>query len=183
MVGAMQGQKWFRISVAVTTALVLGACGASAPPKRKPAAVEPAAGGAYDFRSEGRIPPATAGEARVEPDVEEMAVSDSGLEVSEAEAPPDTAPRVAAPADSVADGFRIQVFASQDREVAETSRLAAADRLGVPAYMDLEGGMYKVRVGDYATRADADAALATLRKHYYPDAWVVAARIRVPRAR
>jgi hypothetical protein len=146
--------------------------------------VEPATSkGDYDFRREGKVPPPANGQAAAETDVEEMPLSDGGLEVSDAEAPPDTVAAVTAPADSVVDGFRIQVFASADRDVAQTAREAASQRLGVPAYLDLEAGVYKVRVGDYPSRDSASASLATLRSHYYPDAWIVPARINVPRAR
>jgi len=36
-------------------------------------------------------------------------------------------------------------------------------------------------VGDYVDRGVAEKALATVRSHYYPDAWIVPARVRVPR--
>jgi len=93
----------------------------------------------------------------------------------------DTTRESVAAADSLVDGFRIQVFATADREIAESARVAAGERLGVPAYLDLEGGVYKVRVGDYAARADADRVLATVRAHYYPDAWVVVSRVKAAR--
>jgi len=148
-------------------------------PSTRPAQSKPApasSGGTYDFRREGVIPPAT--DTRSESDVEEIAVSESALDVTEAEAPPDTA-RAAAPADSIVDGFRIQVFASADRGVAEETRGFAAERLGVPAYLDLENGTYKVRVGNYTSRDAADAALTRVRERY-PDAWVVPARVAAP---
>lgn len=135
----------------------------------------------YDFRSEGKLPPAGADKAPVEADVEEIPLTDGSLEVSEAEAPPRDTLQVAAPADSTTDGFRVQIFASADREVAENAARAVQQRLGVAAYTELEGGMYKVRAGDYLTRADAETALATMRRHYYPDAWIVATRVVVLR--
>jgi cell division protein FtsN len=171
------------VFLTVVVALALSSCGASSPPRRASAPAEPkATGRPYDFRSEGRIPPASAAETKEEPDVEEIPVADESLEVSEAEAPVDTTRRADAPVDSLVDGFRVQVFASQDRDVAENARGAAAQRLGVDAYLELEGGVYKVRVGNYAARADADAALQTIRRHY-PDAWLVRARVPAPRGR
>lgn len=136
----------------------------------------------YDFRSEGKVPPPPADATPVEPDVEEIPLSGGSLDVTDAEAPPPDTVRAPAPADSSAEGFRVQVFASADREVAENAARAAEQRLGVTAYTDLEEGMYKVRVGDYLRRPDAEAALATMRSHYYPDAWIVPARVRVPRS-
>jgi hypothetical protein len=112
-------------------------------------------------------------------------VSDTTLDVTDADAPRDSTARAAAPvvSDSTADGFRIQIFASADRDVAESARSAAATRLNLPCYLDLDGGVYKVRVGDYATRDAASAALPSVRGQYYPDAWVVPAKIKVPRTR
>ena len=172
--------------IAAGALLVLSAgCGASTPPRQGSARVEPASSkSGYDFRKEGQIPPSTGGSARPETDVEEIALEDSSsLQVSEADAPPDTTPKVSAPADSTGDGFRIQLFASADRDVAQNARDVAAQRLGVPAYLDLDGGVYKVRVGDYRRREDAAAALPSVRAQYYPDAWIVSARINVPRTR
>jgi len=170
-------------AVCALTAFI-AACGATAPAKQNSSRVEPAKGG-YDFKSEGKIPPPAGGSAHPEADVEEIAVSDTSLDVSEADAPRDTTPSAAAPvvADSSADGFRIQLFASADRDVAENARNVAASRLNMPAYLDLDAGVYKVRVGDYLTRDKAAAALPTVRAQYYPDAWVVPARVNVPKAR
>jgi hypothetical protein len=162
--------------------LVVMGCGATAPPRQGASRAEPASKGGYDFKKEGRIPPPAGGSAAPETDVEEIPISDAGIEVTEAEAPPDTA-RVSAPADSIAEGFRIQVFVSADRDVAQNARNVAAQRLGLPTYLDLDGGVYKVRLGDYATREDATRALAGVRSQYYPDAWITPARINISPAR
>lgn len=173
------------LQIAAVCALTafIAACGATAPAKQNSSRVEPKGG--YDFKSEGKIPPPAGGSARPEADVEEIAVSDTSLDVSEADAPRDTTPPATAPmvSDSTADGFRIQLFASADRDVAENARNVAASRLNMPAYLDLDSGVYKVRVGDYVTRDQASAALPTVRGQFYPDAWVVPARVNVPKAR
>jgi hypothetical protein len=159
--------------------VVLAGCGATAPAKKTTTRVEPAPSGSYDFRKEGKVPAPANGSAQPETDVEEVAVTDSNIDVSEVEAPPDTLTRPAPTATVAADGFRIQLFASADREVAQNARSVASERLGLPAYLDLEEGVYKVRVGDFAKREDAAAALSAVRGKYYPDAWIVAARVNV----
>jgi hypothetical protein len=168
------------IPLAVVAALV---CACAAQPRQKSAGTPERASASkpYDFRSEGKVPPPDA--APVEPDVEEMPMAGERVEVSEADVPPPPPPDTTAVlrADSTTDGFRIQVFATGDREVAENAASVAQQRLGLAAYTDLEAGMYKIRVGDYLRRPDAEAALKTFRSHYYPDAWIVPARIRVPR--
>jgi hypothetical protein len=115
-----------------------------------------------------------------EPDIEEIGVSETAIDVTDAEAPPDTA-RVPAPQDTLIDGFRAQVFATADREIAENAARVATERLRLPSYVELDGGVYKVRVGDFATRPEADEALASIRRQY-TDAWVVPSKIRARRA-
>jgi hypothetical protein len=175
--------SFLKITGALVLIALVAACGATAPPRQTSSRVEPAKGG-YDFKSEGRIPAPAGGSAQPQADVEEIAVGDTSLDVSEADAPRDsTPPASTVVADSTADGFRIQVFASADRDVSQNARNVAAERLGIPAYLDLDAGVYKVRVGDYLRRDDAAAALPSVRAQYYPDAWVVPARIHVPRSR
>ncbi len=168
--------------VSISLLLVLAGCGASAPAKQTTGRVEPASSGqGYDFRKEGKIPSPAGGSAQPETDVEEMAIADSSLDVSEADAPPDTViapvPEAAA---AVVDGFRIQLFATADRDVAQNARAVAAERLGIPVYLDLDGGVYKVRAGDFVRREDANAALPAVRGQFYPDAWVVPAKVNIP---
>ncbi|HXV14602.1 MAG TPA: SPOR domain-containing protein [Candidatus Krumholzibacteria bacterium] len=144
----------------------------------RPASVERASDrNPYDFRSEGKIPPLSPSDAPNEPDVEEMGITETAIESSDAEAPPDTAARAPEPTDTLVDGFRVQVFASADREIAENAARGAQERLGLASYVELDGGVYKVRVGDYAARAQADQALAAVRRHY-ADAWIVPSKVR-----
>ncbi|HEX5131852.1 MAG TPA: SPOR domain-containing protein [Candidatus Krumholzibacteria bacterium] len=171
-----------RREIAIAASFVMLAGCAAAPRNTTSKPPEPASDERpYDFKQEGRVP-APASSTPVEADVEEIPLSSGGLDVSDAEAPPPDTTAAARP-DSTADGFRVQVFASADREVAQNAARVAEERLGLPAYVDLEAGMYKVRMGDYLQRPAAEAALGTLRSHYYPDAWIVPARVRVPRTR
>src|SRR5262245_50270001 len=153
--------------VLITTlaAAAIAACAGNAPPsgQPKPAKQPPVERASkdkpYDFRAEGTIPPLKPDDAANEPDVQEIGVSDSAdIDVSDAEAPPvAAAPAPAEPA--LIDGFRVQVLATGDRDIADNAAREAQSRLGIPAYVDLDGGVYKVRAGDFATRAEADQAL------------------------
>ena len=118
--------KWLilRCCAVVVSCVALAGC-ATAPsaPAAKSVPVERATDAKpYDFRSEGKIPPPT--DVPNEPDIEEIGVSESAIDVTDAEAPPDTA-RQAAPEDTLIDGFRAQVFATADREIAENSARVA----------------------------------------------------------
>jgi SPOR domain len=169
-----------RYCAVVVSCVSLAGCATAPPsaPSAKPVPVERATDAKpYDFRSEGKIPPTT--DVPNEPDIEEIGISESAIDVTDAEAPPDTA-RQAAPEDTLIDGFRAQVFATADREIAENAARVATERLKLPSYVELDGGVYKVRVGDFATRPEADDALVAIRRQY-TDAWVVPAKIRARR--
>jgi len=85
-------------------------------------------------------------------------------------------------------GFRIQIFASASIDEANLAKQLAAQSIVTDSlYIVYDPPVYKVRVGDYPTRLDANRALASVIHHGYPDAWVVTDRItqrtivRVPR--
>jgi len=74
-------------------------------------------------------------------------------------------------------GFRIQVFASGELEKAKLFKDKANSETGLPAYIDFEGGLYKVRIGDFGSRDEAATARARLTD-LYPDCWIVKTTIR-----
>ena len=88
------------------------------------------------------------------------------------------------------DGYRVQVFSSNSRDSAERVRAqalswwqgGARDRAGAPASLDARvvylQPYYRVRLGAFATREEADAALRLVRDEF-PEAFLVADRVTV----
>lgn len=81
------------------------------------------------------------------------------------------------------EGFRVQVFTSSNRDTAERVRSEAVrwwegaqSSPGAPATMEVIVGYqqpyYRVRMGAFATRAQADEALILVRSRY-PEAFLV----------
>jgi hypothetical protein len=167
-----------RTAWALAAIWILAGCASTAPPARKAPAARASDAAPYDFKREGTVPAVTEADARAEVDaaIEETPVTQETIEVSDTEAPPPDTTRAAAALDSMADGFRVQVFASADRDVAENARAVAEQRLRMPGYLELEAGVYKVRVGDFPARAAAEASLAAVRREY-ADAWIVPSRV------
>lgn len=134
----------------------------------------------YQFESEGQAPPPTAGETRREVDhidvFEETPVTKEPIEV-ETVAPVALPPEIA---DSmmVGPGYRVQVFATGTQATADIHLHEAETRLGVPAYVELVDGMYKVRVGDCRSREEAEQLLGHCRGAGYTDAWIVSTDVR-----
>jgi len=75
-------------------------------------------------------------------------------------------------------GFRIQIFATANIDEANAMKMAAAQRVTEDSiYVVFDPPLYKVRLGDFQTRVEANQRLATLVEKGFPDAWVVSDRI------
>ncbi len=80
--------------------------------------------------------------------------------------------------EEVLQGFRIQIFASPRIDEATLAKQAAAQLITTDSlYIVFDPPVYKVRVGDYPTRLEANRALASIVQKGYPDAWIVTDRI------
>jgi len=69
--------------------------------------------------------------------------------------------------------WRVQVYATQDRALADRKAKEAADRLGIASHIAWEGGQYKVRLGDFATEAEAQELRDRAVRSGYPGAFRV----------
>lgn len=84
--------------------------------------------------------------------------------------------------EEAAQGFRVQIFASSSIDEANAAKTVAEEKvLRDSIYIVYDPPVYKVRVGDYATRFEANQHLTRLVNIGYPDAWVVADRIALRR--
>jgi hypothetical protein len=80
--------------------------------------------------------------------------------------------------EEVRQGFRIQIFASPRIDEATLAKQTAAQLITTDSlYIVFDPPVYKVRVGDYPTRLEANRALASIVQNGYPDAWIVTDRI------
>lgn len=128
----------------------------------------------------GKAADAAPTEVPVEETLSSFDRAEGGGQVSEprreASARPPSGPAaVPAPPPSPAGEWFVQVFAGRDREAAElvARQLRARNH---PVRLDAEregsGSLYKVRVGAYANRDEADRAAEVLRREGSSGAWV-----------
>lgn len=78
------------------------------------------------------------------------------------------------------EGFRVQLFATQDIEKATLEKKEAEfsfteDR--VPVYIEFDSPMYKVRIGDCATRDEAEQLRELARRKGYSTSWIVKTKV------
>ena len=76
-----------------------------------------------------------------------------------------------------APAWRVQIFASDQREEAERVSREAAAALGAPGSVERDGSLFKVRLGRFATEVEAQALRERAIRAGYPGAF----RIRTPR--
>ena len=77
----------------------------------------------------------------------------------------------------IPNGFRIQCFASSQIERIRAEQKSLETKLNYPVYIIFASPYYKLHVGDFTTREEADNALAKIKELGYSDAWVVRSKI------
>jgi hypothetical protein len=91
-----------------------------------------------------------------------------------AAAPSGTEP--AAAAEQGGPRFRIQILASSQIDMVRREKVRAEETIDLPVSMASDQSLFKLYVGDFRTRAEAEAVLPTVRGMGYNDAWIVTTR-------
>jgi hypothetical protein len=78
--------------------------------------------------------------------------------------------------------YRVQVFTSRLYSEAARERELAEEIFNLPIYLDYEVPYYKLRVGDFELRDEAEDMLAELKNLGYSNAWVARVILRVREA-
>ena len=110
----------------------------------------------------------------------DMIEPDSGSAIPDADSAPSTyVPAGTGSGGDAALAYRVQVYSFIDLDAAEAARDRVERYLADwshRVYLEEEGGNYKIRVGDFTDKADADLLRDRLRREGYPDAWTVPIR-------
>lgn len=70
-------------------------------------------------------------------------------------------------------GYRVQIFAAADELAARVMENKARFQFDVPVYLSYDPPNYKIRVGNFTAKNDADDMRKAARRKGYRDAWVV----------
>lgn len=74
-------------------------------------------------------------------------------------------------------GYRVQAVTDVSPLAAWRQADVLREKVGLPVEIQWENGVYKVRVGSFVSRGDADPLLAQVRE-VHPDAWVISTVVR-----
>ena len=75
------------------------------------------------------------------------------------------------------EGFRVQIFATQDRNKADQLQKELALKFDEKIYIIFEAPNYKLRIGDFLDRNDAEILRMRLVSSDFPSSWIVRTRI------
>jgi hypothetical protein len=78
------------------------------------------------------------------------------------------------------EGFRVQIFAGLDSINAMIKARQCRNVTTDSVYLFKEKALFKIQIGDYPYRYQADSAKMNLRKNGFPDAWVVKSLVLIP---
>ncbi|MCA9741954.1 MAG: SPOR domain-containing protein [Deferribacteres bacterium] len=80
-------------------------------------------------------------------------------------------------------GYRIQIYQTENAQEARDFQQDAFLRLDIDAYVSYDNPYYKVRIGDFTSRYDAEEFLTTLEGRGYKTAWIVRTLVVNPAAK
>ncbi|NLW32005.1 MAG: SPOR domain-containing protein [Fibrobacter sp.] len=72
--------------------------------------------------------------------------------------------------------YRVQVFASSQIETIREKKKSLENKIDLPLFIAFDTPFYKLYVGDFKKRTQAEAVLPEIKKLGYTDAWVVSTR-------
>jgi len=76
-------------------------------------------------------------------------------------------------------GFRVQLLSVSDMDRAQEEKKKALFKFNARVYLEFESPLWKLRVGDFKTRKEADALRKEAVGLGYPDTWVVQTLVNV----
>lgn len=128
--------------------------------------------------------------AKMNEDFDPLTLQEPPLPIVARQSSSSAAPAVSLPAraDTAASGevmigYRIQILQTENAREARDAQKEAIFRLDADAYLSYNSPYYKVRIGDFATRHEAEDFMRIVMTRGYPGAWIVRTRINADKAK
>lgn len=93
---------------------------------------------------------------------------------------PDSVVQIKAPQvspDSTVQGYRIQVISTKDYEIAEGIRDSLIYQFGEEIYVVFDSPNYKVRVGNFTNRSEAEKIQQQIVQMGYKSTWIIRTKV------
>jgi len=78
---------------------------------------------------------------------------------------------------NINEGYRIQIFESTVSSIARAEAKRFQNILGDSVYIDFEAPLYKLRIGNFIERKNAERAIETIERLGAKDAWIIRTKI------
>ena len=75
------------------------------------------------------------------------------------------------------EGYRIQIFESTVSSIARAEAKRFQNILGDSVYIDFEAPLYKLRIGNFIERKNAERVIETIERLGAKDSWIVRTKI------
>ena len=79
--------------------------------------------------------------------------------------------------DIMVEGYRVQVYTTQNIIEADSILYLADSLFNGEAYLQFDAPLYKIRIGNLKSRANAEALQIATRKNGFPRSWVLRTRV------
>ena len=79
--------------------------------------------------------------------------------------------------DSIVDGFRIQVVSTNDLNLANSMANEIKEKFSFQAYIIFDSPNYKLRLGDFNSRKNAELIKKDLVKNGYNKSWIIRTKV------
>ena len=79
--------------------------------------------------------------------------------------------------DSIIDGYRIQVTSTNNLDFANSLSIKIKEKFNYETYIIFDSPNYKLRVGNFASRSNAENVRINLINHGYKKSWIIRTKI------
>ena len=79
--------------------------------------------------------------------------------------------------DSIMDGYRIQVASTNDLDFANSLSTKIKNKFNYETYIIFDSPNYKLRIGNFASRSNAENVRINLINHGYKKSWIIRTKI------
>ena len=79
--------------------------------------------------------------------------------------------------DSIIDGYRIQVTSTNNLDFANSLSIKIKEKFNYETYIIFDSPNYKLRVGNFALRSNAENVRINLINHGYKKSWIIRTKI------